>query len=152
MTNAGHDLGPIGFDLHAAAAPVSLLAPPQFSIDRGRGDRHSGRQPGQRRDEAFAVRFSRRLESKHVEPGHPTHGRTFILTKPSAPSKLERIAARPCKRSAARPSNRPAARPRSLPPLSSSLNSFRSFVVTSIRMAGRAIPKVWTKTSLTGSA
>jgi hypothetical protein len=32
MTHAGDDFGGVGFDLHAAAAAVALLAPPKLAI------------------------------------------------------------------------------------------------------------------------
>jgi hypothetical protein len=33
MANAGHNLGAVGFDLHAAATAEALLAAPKFPID-----------------------------------------------------------------------------------------------------------------------
>ena len=55
----------VGLDLHAAAAAVALLAPPQFAIDGVERDRDAGGQSGQRGDQALAVRLSGCFETKH---------------------------------------------------------------------------------------
>src|SRR5579883_125494 len=55
----------VGLDFHPSAASVALLAPPQLAIERLNRNGDTGRQACQRRDQAFAVRFSGCLESKH---------------------------------------------------------------------------------------
>ena len=49
MTDAGEDVGGVGFDFHAAAAAVSLLASPEFAVEErltisGRRGRRRGRR------------------------------------------------------------------------------------------------------------
>ena len=39
------NMGLIRLDLHAPAAPITLLAPPKFAINEFEIDRHTGRQP-----------------------------------------------------------------------------------------------------------
>jgi hypothetical protein len=58
MADAGYDFHFIVFDLHPPAAAVALLTPPQFPIDCGDLDRHTGRQPGQKSHQALSVRLA----------------------------------------------------------------------------------------------
>src|SRR5271168_4345542 len=55
----------VGFDLHAAAAAVALLAAPEFTIDEVEVDCEAGGQAGNERDESFAVRLSGGFETDH---------------------------------------------------------------------------------------
>src|SRR5260370_27135912 len=66
MTDAGDYFRPVGFDFHAAAAPVTLLAPPQFMIDGLKRYGHSSWQPREDGYQTLSVRFTRCLKSKHV--------------------------------------------------------------------------------------
>ena len=65
MAHAADDFGAIGLDLHAPAAAVALLAPPQFAVDGVEGNGDAGGQSRQRRDQALAVRLTRGFKSKH---------------------------------------------------------------------------------------
>jgi hypothetical protein len=65
MADAAHDVGMIGFDLHAPAAAETLLTPPQFAVERSHGNRDPRRQTGQGGDEALPVRFSCGFKAKH---------------------------------------------------------------------------------------
>ena len=49
------DVGLVGLNLHAAAAAVALLAPPQLAVHEIQIDGHAGRQPGDQRDQRLAV-------------------------------------------------------------------------------------------------
>src|SRR5207302_7737040 len=53
MTHAGHNLRPVGFDLHASAAAVALLPAPQLPIDGFQRNGYSGREPVDSRNQAF---------------------------------------------------------------------------------------------------
>ena len=50
-------MGLVGLDLHAAAAAIALLAPPKLAVYEFEIDGHTGRQPGNQRDERLAVRL-----------------------------------------------------------------------------------------------
>ncbi len=65
MAHAGDDFGPIGLDLHAAAATIALLAAPELAVDGFQRYRYSGREPVQGGHQALAVGLSGRLESQH---------------------------------------------------------------------------------------
>ncbi len=65
MPDAADDVGVIGFDLHAPAAPEALLAPPQFPVERRHGNGNPRGQTGQGGDEALPVRFSCGFKAKH---------------------------------------------------------------------------------------
>ena len=65
MAHPGDDLHRIGFNLHPAATPEPLLAPPQFTIHALQGHRNAGRQTRQGRDETLAVRLTRRFKAEH---------------------------------------------------------------------------------------
>ena len=58
---------PVGFDLHAPAAPKALLAPPKFAIHKCLIHRQPGRQPGKERNQRLAVGFSGSEVAQHVE-------------------------------------------------------------------------------------
>ena len=65
VAHAGHNFGAVGLDLHAAAAAVALLAAPELAIDGVERDGDAGRESGQRRHQAFAVRLAGGLKSQH---------------------------------------------------------------------------------------
>jgi hypothetical protein len=58
-------MGLVGFDLHAAAAAVALLAPPQLAIHKFEIDRHARGKPADHRDQSFAVRLPGTGKSDH---------------------------------------------------------------------------------------
>ena len=55
VTDAAHDVGLVGLNLHAAAASEPLLATPQFAIQGGERDGNARGQAGENRDQGFAV-------------------------------------------------------------------------------------------------
>ena len=65
MPHARDNLDPVCFDLHAAAAPVALLAPPKFAIDGVERDGNPGGQTRQCGDQALAVRFAGCFKTEH---------------------------------------------------------------------------------------
>jgi hypothetical protein len=65
MADTADDVGAIGFDLHAPAAPEALLATPQLPVKRRHGNRNARGQTGERSDEALPVRFSCGFKAKH---------------------------------------------------------------------------------------
>ena len=56
---------PVGLDLHAPAASVALLPPPKLGVNGRNPHRDSGGKPGERRYQAFAVRFAGGFKAKH---------------------------------------------------------------------------------------
>ena len=66
VPDARHDLDRVFLDLHAAAAAVTLLAPPQLAIDERRSNGHAGRKTGQSGDQALPVRLAGGFEAQHV--------------------------------------------------------------------------------------
>ena len=58
--------GAVGFDLHAAAAAIALLATPELAIEFVHSDRDAGGEPCQGRHETLAVGLPRRFKTKHV--------------------------------------------------------------------------------------
>ena len=65
VTHPTHNFGAVRFDLHAAAAAITLLPPPQFPVDRVERHRNARGQSGQCCDKALTMRFSSRLEAQH---------------------------------------------------------------------------------------
>ena len=65
MADAGHDLGAVLLDLHAAAAAVALLAAPQLVVDGFQRYGYAGGKPCERRHEALAMGLSGRLKAQH---------------------------------------------------------------------------------------
>ena len=65
VADAGDNFGAVGLDLHAPAAAVALLAAPEFAIDGVERDGNAGRKPGERGDQALAVRLPGCFETKH---------------------------------------------------------------------------------------
>src|SRR5262249_12485386 len=65
VTHTGDNFGAVGLDLHAPAAAIALLAPPQLPVYRIDGNRYAGGESLKRGREAFAMGFPRRLESEH---------------------------------------------------------------------------------------
>src|SRR5690606_24014147 len=55
VSNAGEKLDLVRFDLHPPAASVTLLAPPQFVVDRIFVDRHARRQSFDDHDESLSM-------------------------------------------------------------------------------------------------
>jgi hypothetical protein len=55
MANPADDARAIGFDFHAAAAAIALLAAPQFAIDGFQGHGDTGGQSSQGGDKALAM-------------------------------------------------------------------------------------------------
>ena len=66
VAHAGDNFGAVGFDLHAPAAAVALLAAPQLAIDGVERDRDAGGQPRQGRHQALAMRFSGCFKAEHL--------------------------------------------------------------------------------------
>ena len=64
--DAREDLRAVGFDGHAAAAPVAALAAPQVRGDRVEIDRHAGRHAFEHRDERLPVRFAGSEKTQHT--------------------------------------------------------------------------------------
>ncbi len=46
VAHAAEHVGLVGFNLHAAAAAIALLAAPKFAVDEIQIDGHAGREPG----------------------------------------------------------------------------------------------------------
>ena len=67
MMHAGKKVRAVGFDLHASAASKALLTPPKFAIHECLIDRQSGGQPGKKRNQRLAVRFSGGKVAQHLE-------------------------------------------------------------------------------------
>ena len=65
MAHPCHDFGAVCLDLHPAAAPVALLAPPQFAINGVERNWYAGRQARERRYQTLTVGLSSGLESQH---------------------------------------------------------------------------------------
>jgi hypothetical protein len=59
VTHAGKDVCSVRLDAHAAAAAISLLAPPQFTIDECLIDFESSWESLHQRDQGLAVRLTR---------------------------------------------------------------------------------------------
>jgi hypothetical protein len=55
----------VAFDAHTAAAAIALLAAPEFVVEEGLVDRHSGRETADKGYERFAVTFAGCRETKH---------------------------------------------------------------------------------------
>jgi hypothetical protein len=65
MAHPAHNVRFVGFDFHAAAAPIALLAAPQIAIDLVQRHRNARRQPGKRGYQTLAVRLSCRFKTQH---------------------------------------------------------------------------------------
>ncbi len=65
MPHAGEDVGGVALDLHASAAAVTLLAAPQFAVEKRLIDLHSGRQAGKKGDQGFSMRLARGEVAQH---------------------------------------------------------------------------------------
>ena len=65
MPDARNNFDLIGFDLHPPAAPIALLAPPEFTIDGVQRYGNPGREPGKSGDQTFSVRFAGCFEAEH---------------------------------------------------------------------------------------
>ena len=57
VAHAAENVRLVGLDLHAAAAAVALLAPPQFAVHEIEIDRHAGGQSGDQRNQCFPMRL-----------------------------------------------------------------------------------------------
>ena len=58
VAHAAHDMGVVALDLHAAAAAIALLAPPQLAVDELLIDRKPSRHAGEQRDQRLSVRLT----------------------------------------------------------------------------------------------
>jgi hypothetical protein len=56
----------IGFDLHAAAAAIALLASPQLAVYEFKIDWNARRQSRDQRDQSLAVRLPGRGKTDHI--------------------------------------------------------------------------------------
>jgi hypothetical protein len=65
MANSRNDVRGIPLDLHAPAAPVTLLPPPQLVIDKFLIYVESRRQAREKGKQGFSVRFSRCEVAQH---------------------------------------------------------------------------------------
>ena len=68
VSDAGHDLEPVGLDLLAPAATVPLATSRELVSDVLRPERHPRRKTFEHRDEALTVRFTGGEEAEHA--GH----------------------------------------------------------------------------------
>jgi hypothetical protein len=59
-------MGFVGFDLHATAAPKSLLSAPELVLYCVNRDGYAGRETCEGCHQAFAVGLARRFEPEHV--------------------------------------------------------------------------------------
>ena len=66
LAHSGDNGDAIRLDLHASAAAVTLLPPPEFMIDRIQRDGYAGRESCEGRHEALAVGLPSRFKAKHV--------------------------------------------------------------------------------------
>src|ERR1019366_1259848 len=58
MPYAAQNVCRVALDLHAAAAPVTLLAAPQFAVDELEIDCQPRRHTGEQRDQRFSMGFT----------------------------------------------------------------------------------------------
>jgi hypothetical protein len=58
-------MGSIALNFHASAAPVSLLATPEFAVEEGLVDLQSGGHAGKEGDQSFAMGLSRSKVAQH---------------------------------------------------------------------------------------
>ena len=65
VADSGDDFGAVGFDLHAPAAAVALLAPPELAVDGIERYGYACGKSGQRGHQAFAVGLAGGLKSQH---------------------------------------------------------------------------------------
>ena len=65
VTDTGHNLGAVGFYLHAAATAVALLAAPKFPIDCFYRNWYTGGQPHEGRYQALPMGFAGCLKAQH---------------------------------------------------------------------------------------
>ena len=69
MADAGKHLDGVALDLHAAAAPIAALAPPQLLVNGvARRRAAPAGMPSMNRSQAGAVRFAGRQEAEHAGP------------------------------------------------------------------------------------
>jgi len=65
MAHARDDFGAVGLDLHAAAAAIALLPPPELVIYGIERNRYAGGESGKRGHQALAVRLAGGFKSQH---------------------------------------------------------------------------------------
>src|SRR5580658_6138015 len=67
MAHPGKNVRLVGLDLHAPAAAISLLPPPQLAVNELKIDRNPGRQPGDHRNEGLAMRLAGSRKADHID-------------------------------------------------------------------------------------
>ena len=65
VAHAAEHVGLVGFNLHAAAAAIALLAPPQIAVDEVKINGHTGRQSGDQRNQRLPMRLPGRRKTNH---------------------------------------------------------------------------------------
>ena len=68
----------IGFDLHAAAASIALLAAPEFTVNEGLVHFETSRNPGQECNQSLSMGFSGREVAQHKFLIVPDRGRKTL--------------------------------------------------------------------------
>src|SRR5665213_1780262 len=67
VPHAGEDVDLVGFNLHASAAAIALLAAPEFAVHKIKVYGDASRQSGNERNQCLAVGFAGCGETDHID-------------------------------------------------------------------------------------